>query len=70
METKNRQGHMPIPVTLEDLEGQKWCPCCKNGIISRDGKVPMATCTVCGQRYQIKEKEEKDGETQTEAKKV
>jgi len=69
MEVKNRQGHRPIPVTLEDLEGQNWCPCCKNGTINRDDEAPMAACTKCGQRYQIKNKEEEDGEDKTEAKK-
>ena len=69
MEMKNRKVHIPIPVTLEDLKGQKWCPCCKNGIISRNGEAPMAICTVCGQRYQIKDKEGKKGEDKTEAKK-
>lgn len=68
MEMRNRQEHIPIPVTMEDLERQKWCPCCKNGIISREEAAPMAVCSVCGQRYQIKDKEEKDGEAKTEAK--
>ena len=61
METKNRQKHMAIPVTMEDLKGQEWCPCCKNGSIKREGKAPMAACTMCGQRYQIQNKEEADG---------
>ena len=62
---RNRQGHLPIPVTLEDLEGAKWCPCCKSGIIKWGGDAPMAVCSKCGQRYQIKNEEGEDGEAKT-----
>ena len=54
METSNRINHRPIPVTEGDLEGVKWCPCCKVGVIEREDGAPMAECSKCGQRYQLK----------------